>query len=161
MFEACTSYKCPHLGFISCSDKSGAIRASLWTLAVLDWILTLKVALLLALASLKCVGDLEALSVSEPCMEFAPGLVKVFLWPRPGYVTKVLSTSFRSQVAPLRRRQRHQPMNWCDSVRVQTISTCLHVAALFWLIWQYHTVLMNLFFIGIKRMVMNHRNHQH
>ena len=35
-------------------------------------ILTLKVALLLALASLKRVGDLQALSVSEPCMEFAP-----------------------------------------------------------------------------------------
>lgn len=33
----------------------------------------------------------------------------------------------------------------------------LHVAALFWLILQYHTVLMNLFFIAFK----NHRNHQH
>ncbi len=42
-------------------------------------ILTLKVTLLLALTSLKRVGDLQALSVSEMCMDFAPGLVKVTL----------------------------------------------------------------------------------
>ncbi len=54
-------------------------------------ILTLKVTLLLALASFKHVGNLEALSVSESCTEFAPGLVKAFLRPRPGYVSKVLS----------------------------------------------------------------------
>ncbi len=34
-------------------------------------------------------------------MDFAPGLVKVTLRPRPGYVPKVLSTSFRSQVVKL------------------------------------------------------------
>ncbi len=62
-------------------------------------ILTLKVALLLALMSL--VGDLQAFSVSETCMDFAPGLVKVTLRPRPGYIPKVLSTSFRSQVVTL------------------------------------------------------------
>ncbi len=38
-------------------------------------ILTLNVTLLLALTSLKRVGDLQALSVSEMCMDFAPGLV--------------------------------------------------------------------------------------
>ncbi len=64
-------------------------------------ILTLKVTLLLALTSLKRVGDLQALSVSEMCMDFAPGLVKVTLRPRPGYVPKVLSTLFRSQVVTL------------------------------------------------------------
>lgn len=37
-----------------------------------------------------------ALSVSGPCMEFPPGLVKMFLQPRPG-----LSTSFCSQVVML------------------------------------------------------------
>ncbi len=63
-------------------------------------ILTLKVTLLLAL-TLKRVGDLQALSVSEMCMDFAPGLVKVTLRPRPGYIPKVLSTSFRSQVVML------------------------------------------------------------
>ncbi len=64
-------------------------------------ILTLKVTLLLALTSLKRVGDLQALSVSEMCMDFAPGLVKLILRPRPGYIPKVLSTSFRSQVVTL------------------------------------------------------------
>ncbi len=34
-------------------------------------------------------------------MDFAPGLVKVTLRPRPGYIPKVLSTSFRSQVITL------------------------------------------------------------
>ncbi len=66
-----------------------------------EWILTLKFTLLLALTSLKRVGDLKALSVSEMCMDFAPGLVKVTLRPRPGYIPKVLSTSFRSQVVTL------------------------------------------------------------
>ncbi len=66
-----------------------------------EWILTLKVTLLLALTSLKRVGDLQALSVSEMCMDFAAGLVKVTLRPRPGYVPKVLSASFRSQVVTL------------------------------------------------------------
>ncbi len=66
-----------------------------------DRILTLKVVLLLALTSLKRVEDLQAFSVSETCMDFAPGLVKVTLRPRPGYIPKVLSTSFRSQVVTL------------------------------------------------------------
>ncbi len=64
-------------------------------------ILTLKVVLLLPLTSLKRVGDLQAFSVNEMCMDFAPGLVKVTLRPRPGYSPKVLSTSFRSQVVTL------------------------------------------------------------
>ncbi len=69
--------------------------------SVLERILTLKDTLLLALTSLKRVGDLQAFSVSETCMDFAPGLVKVTLWPRPGYIPKVLSTSFRYQVVTL------------------------------------------------------------
>ncbi len=64
-------------------------------------ILTLKVTLLLALTSLKRVGILQALSVSEMCMDFAPVLVKVTLRPRPGYVPKVFSASFHSQVVTL------------------------------------------------------------
>ncbi len=64
-------------------------------------ILTIKVTLLLALKSLKRVGDLQALSISERCMVFVPGLVKMTLRPRPGCVPKVLSTSFRSQVVTL------------------------------------------------------------
>ncbi len=69
--------------------------------SVSERILTLKVALLLALTSLKRVGDFQAFSVGETCMDFAPGLVKVTLRPRPGYIPKVLSTSFRSQVVTL------------------------------------------------------------
>ncbi len=69
--------------------------------SALERILTLKVVLLLALTSLKRVGDLQAFSVSETCMDFAPGLVKVTLRPRRGYIPKVLSTSFRSQVVTL------------------------------------------------------------
>lgn len=51
--------------------------------------LTLKTAFLLAITSLKRVGDLQALSVSPLCLEFAPGMMKAFLHPRPGYVLKV------------------------------------------------------------------------
>ncbi len=64
-------------------------------------ILTLKVTLLLALTSLKRVGDLQALSVSEMCVDFTLGLVKVTLRSRPGCVPKVLSASFHSQVVTL------------------------------------------------------------
>ncbi len=64
-------------------------------------ILTLMVTLLLALASFKRVGEFQALSFSESCTEFAPGLVKDFLRPKPGYVPKVLSTFFCSQVVVL------------------------------------------------------------
>ncbi len=55
----------------------------------------------LMLTSLKRVGDLQTLSFSEMCMDFAPDLVKVILRPRPGYVSKVLSASFHSQVVPV------------------------------------------------------------
>ncbi len=67
-------------------------------------ILILKVTLLLALTSLKRVGDLQALSVSEMCMDFAPGLVKVTLRPRAGYVPKVLSASLSGGHTSLFRR---------------------------------------------------------
>jgi len=52
-------------------------------------------------ASLKHVGDLQALSVSGPCMEFAQGLVKVFLQPKLDYVPNFRFMSLRSQVAML------------------------------------------------------------
>lgn len=38
--------------------------------------LILKIAFMLAITSLKRVGDLQALSISPPCLEFAPGRVK-------------------------------------------------------------------------------------
>ncbi|XP_048024136.1 LOW QUALITY PROTEIN: uncharacterized protein LOC125253920 [Megalobrama amblycephala] len=51
--------------------------------------LTFKTLFLLAISSLKRIGDLQALSVAPSCLEFAPGMVKAFLHPRPGYVPKV------------------------------------------------------------------------
>ncbi len=51
--------------------------------------LTLKTALLLALASVKHMGDLQVLSVSPTCLEFDPGNSKVILKPRHGYLPKV------------------------------------------------------------------------
>ncbi len=63
--------------------------------------LSLKTALLLALASVKRVGDLQALSVSPACLEFGPNDSKVVLRPRHGYVPKVLYISFRAQVITL------------------------------------------------------------
>ncbi|XP_059380084.1 uncharacterized protein LOC132115689 [Carassius carassius] len=63
--------------------------------------LSLETALLLALASVKRVGDLQALSISPNCLEFGPNDSKVFLKPRHGYVPKVLSKPFRAQVVTL------------------------------------------------------------
>ncbi|KAI2653632.1 ORF V: Enzymatic polyprotein [Labeo rohita] len=63
--------------------------------------LTLKSALLLALVSVKRIGDLQALSISPSCLEFGPGDSKVILKPRHGYVPKVPSTPFRAQVVTL------------------------------------------------------------
>ncbi|KAL0168645.1 hypothetical protein M9458_036867, partial [Cirrhinus mrigala] len=63
--------------------------------------LILKTALLLALASVKRMSDLQALSVNPACLEFGPNDSKVVLKPSQGYVPKVLSTLFRAQVITL------------------------------------------------------------
>ncbi|KAI2647506.1 ORF V: Enzymatic polyprotein [Labeo rohita] len=63
--------------------------------------LSLKTALLTALATIKRVGDLQAFSVDEACLEFWPGDSLVILRPRPGYVPKVPTTPFRDQVVNL------------------------------------------------------------
>ncbi|KAL0199365.1 hypothetical protein M9458_007905, partial [Cirrhinus mrigala] len=63
--------------------------------------LSLKTALLTALASIKRVGDLQAFSVDETGLEFGPGDSHVILRPRPGYVPKVPTTPFRDQVVNL------------------------------------------------------------
>ncbi len=61
--------------------------------------LSFKSALLLALASVKQVGDLQALSINS--LEFGPNDSKVVLKLRLGYVPKVLFTPFRAQVIAL------------------------------------------------------------
>ncbi|KAL0172248.1 hypothetical protein M9458_032559, partial [Cirrhinus mrigala] len=58
-------------------------------------------ALLIALTSIKRVGDLHAFSVSESCLEFGPADSHVTLRPRPGYVPKVPTTPFREWVVNL------------------------------------------------------------
>ncbi len=64
-------------------------------------ILSMKTLLLVALASIKRVGDLQAFSVDESCLEFGPGDGHMLLSPRPGYVPKVPTTPFRDQVVSL------------------------------------------------------------
>ncbi len=61
--------------------------------------LTLKTALLLALASVKHMGDLQVQSVRPSCI--GPNDSKIILKPRHGYIPKVLSTPFRAQVITL------------------------------------------------------------
>ncbi|KAL0165098.1 hypothetical protein M9458_040851, partial [Cirrhinus mrigala] len=63
--------------------------------------LSLKTALLIALASIKRVGDLQAFSVDETCPEFRPGDSHLILRPWPGYMPKVPTTPFRDQVVNL------------------------------------------------------------
>ncbi len=74
---------------------------SLWAATVYLWSLSLKSALLIALALVKRVGDLQALSISPACLKFGPNNSKVILKPKHGYVPKVLSTPFRAQVIML------------------------------------------------------------
>ena len=63
-----------------------------------DRLLTIKTVFLLAISSLKRVGDLQALSVAPSYIDFAPGLAKAFLYPRVGYVPKVPSSTPRPVV---------------------------------------------------------------
>ncbi len=64
-------------------------------------ILSMKTLLLLALGSIKRVGDLHAFSVDDSCLQFGPVDSQIILRPRPGYVPKVPTTSFRDQVVSL------------------------------------------------------------
>ncbi len=61
----------------------------------------MKTLLLLALASIKRVGDLHAFSVDNSCLQFGPVDSQIILRPRPGYVPKVPTTPFRDQVVSL------------------------------------------------------------
>ncbi len=63
--------------------------------------LSFKIALLLALVSVKRVGDQQALSINPACLEFGPNDSKVILKPWLVYVPKMLSTLFRAQVIAL------------------------------------------------------------
>ncbi len=70
--------------------------------------LSMKTLLLTASASIKRVGDLQAFSVDESCLEFGPADSSATLRPRPGYVTKVPTTHFRDQVVNLQALPREE-----------------------------------------------------
>ncbi len=74
--------------------------------------LSLKTALLLALASVKRMCGLQALSVISTCLQFGPNDTKVILKPRHGYIPKVLSTLFSDE---------DQELNLLCSVRMLKI----------------------------------------
>ncbi len=64
--------------------------------------------LLSALATVKRVGDLQAFSVYDSCLEFGPADSHVVLRPRPGYVPKVPTMPFRDQVVNLQALPREE-----------------------------------------------------
>ncbi len=68
---------------LSVGLPSSLLRRSL--IAISLW----RLVFLLAISSLKRVGDLQALSVAPTHLDFAPGMAKAFLYPRAGYVPKV------------------------------------------------------------------------
>ncbi len=63
--------------------------------------LSMKILLLLALASIKRVGDLHAFSVDDSCPEFGPADSQIIMRPQPGYVPKFPTIPFRDQVVSL------------------------------------------------------------
>ncbi|KAL0168374.1 hypothetical protein M9458_036596, partial [Cirrhinus mrigala] len=92
-----------------------------------DHHLTIKTVLLLALSSLKRVGDLQALSVAPSFLDFAPGLAKAFLYPNSGYVPKVPSSTPRPVVLqafypPPFREPDQQKLNCMSPVRAHSCS---------------------------------------
>ncbi len=79
--------------------------------------LSLKTTFLLAITSLKRVGDLQALSVAPSYLDFAPGLAKAFLYPRAGYTPKVPTTAPRPVVL-----QAFHPPPFRDSDQAKYVS---------------------------------------
>ncbi|KAL0176584.1 hypothetical protein M9458_028914, partial [Cirrhinus mrigala] len=79
------------------------------------------------------VGDLQAFSVAPSHLEFAPGMAKAFLYPRPGYVPKVPSAAPRPVVlqafcpSPFRDPDQQNLNCMCP---VRALDTCVHRAAL-------------------------------
>ncbi len=93
--------------------------------------LSLKNVLLLALSSIKWVGDLQALSINPACLEFGPNDARVVLKARLGYVSKELSTPFRAQIIalsalPPRRVAGNCPCSALSGPWGYTLSVLLH-----------------------------------
>ncbi len=56
---------------------------------------------LTVLTYIKMVGDLQAISVDETCLEFSPTYSDIFLRSWPGYVPKFPTIPFRDQIMTL------------------------------------------------------------
>ncbi|KAI2647549.1 Transposon Ty3-G Gag-Pol polyprotein [Labeo rohita] len=100
---------------------------------IYDRHLTIKTVFLIAITSLKRVGDLQALSVAPSFLDFAPGLAKAFLHPRPGYIPKVPSSAPRPVVLqafcpPPFREPDQQKLNCMCPVRA--LDAYVHRAAM-------------------------------
>ncbi len=78
------------------STTAGPVRAF-----VESKFLSMKTLLLLALASIKRVGDLHIFSVDDSCLVFGPADSQIILRPWPGYEPKVRTTPLRDQVVSL------------------------------------------------------------
>ncbi len=85
-------FSCVVLRILHCPlSRPDLIYISLWIICCIIEYVTNKRTL-----NLKRIGDLQALSFAPSCLEFAPGMVKAFLHPRPGYVSKVPANVTRS-----------------------------------------------------------------
>ncbi|KAK7896412.1 hypothetical protein WMY93_021737 [Mugilogobius chulae] len=88
----------------------------------LKW-LSIKTALLLALASAKRVSDIHALSVSTSCMQFIRGGSKVLLKPNPAFMPKVFNPTLSclpielSALSPLSDAEERQQLHALCPVR--------------------------------------------
>lgn len=97
--------KSPTVRLYPCWDLSMVLKAlkdvpfeSLQSVSVK--FLTMKTLILIALASIKRVGDLYAFRVDD-CLQYGPADSNVTLRPRPGYIPKVPTALFRYQVVNL------------------------------------------------------------
>ncbi|XP_056436383.1 uncharacterized protein LOC130373776 [Gadus chalcogrammus] len=87
---------------------------------------SLKVVLLLALTTAKRVSDLQALSICPSCLQFAPGISKVCLGPKPAFVPKVVESTYRCLTVELSAF--HPPL--FSSAEEQRLNTLCPVRAL-------------------------------
>ncbi len=79
--------------------------------------LFLKTLLLTELASIKRLGDLQAFSVYESCLEFGLADSSATLRSQPGYVSKVPITPFRDQMVNLQAL----PLEEADPAQAATV----------------------------------------
>lgn len=78
----------------------------------LKW-LSLKTAFLIAMASGKPVSKLQALSVHESCLRWAPDGTSVSLWPHAAFVPKVASTRIAQPLELARFRELDSTVPLC------------------------------------------------